>query len=70
MNWFFFIPALLMKHSAFVEAQVRVHSDEAPITPQEHATQHSLVEILDGIVILYTIAAHTQLGKVSVVGEG
>ena len=51
-----------MKHSAFVDAQKRVHQDEA--LGNDYASAHSLVEILDGIVLLYTIAAHSQLGKV------
>ena len=52
----------MVRNNDLVDEQRRMYADE----PQGRhmASAHSLVEVLDGIVMLYPVAAHKQLGKV------
>lgn len=51
-----------MRNEELVEEQRKMYADE-PLG-RDMASAYSLVEILDGVVMLYSIAAHRQLAKV------
>lgn len=52
----------IRENERLLERQRDMYQDKATNNP---ASAHSLVELLDGIIMLYNIAAHKQLGKVS-----
>uniref|UniRef100_A0A674K6C9 RING-type E3 ubiquitin transferase n=1 Tax=Terrapene triunguis TaxID=2587831 RepID=A0A674K6C9_9SAUR len=41
-----------------------------PEEPEQSITENSLLEILDGIVMMYNLSVHQQLGKVSMIHRG
>ena len=59
-------PAHIVHNETLLEIQKKMLAD-VPQGP-ESASCHSLVEILDGAIMLYNISAHKQLAKVALGG--